>query len=115
MEYVEAIESADGRLVLVAFDDDAELLGLHEGFEHRIRKPQDLRAALQALSAGDTLGWPPASATAQATYDRLTARQRDYSVIGRWSRDDGLDLRELRLSRLLGRDPRCMLASPLAA
>lgn len=114
VEAVEAIETVDGRLVIAVFDEEYELLGLHAGFEATIRKPQDLRAALQAAAAGDIEGWP-ASANAQADYDRLTEHRHDYNVIGRWFRDEGLDLTELGMSRLLGRNPRAILATPLAA
>jgi hypothetical protein len=115
VEHVEAIETTDGRLVLAVFDEDIELLGLYEGFESRILAPQALRVALAAPAAGAIHGWPAACADAQATYDRLTEHRGDYNVIGRWSRDEGLDLIELKLSRLLGRGPRAILGRPLAA
>jgi hypothetical protein len=115
VEFVEVIETASGALVVAVFDEEAELLGLFEGFEHRIRIAQDVRAVLQCPADGVPQDWPAPCAKPQATYDRLTARATAYSVIGRWSRGAGLDLRELRLSRLLGRGPRNILASPLAA
>lgn len=115
VEFVEAIETASGALVVAVFDEEFELLGLFEGFEHHVHIAQDVRALLVAPVEGDTADWPAPCATAQATYDRLTARESAYSVIGRWTRQTGLDLSELRLSRLLGRGPRCILASPLAA
>lgn len=115
VEAVEAIETIDGRLVIVLFDDEIELIGVHEGFEDRIRSPQDLREMLTAASTGHAAGWPPASEDAQATYDRLTEYRHDYNVIGRWSQDAGLDLTELSFSRLLGRGPRAILGPRLAA
>ena len=115
VEFVEAIETTDGRLVMAVFDDDIELLGLFEGFESRIRAPQTLREALAAPAAGACGDWPAACSDAQGTYDRLTEHRWDYNVIGRWSRSEGLDLTELKLSRLLGRGPRAILGPPLAA
>lgn len=115
VEFVEAIETADGRIVMVAFDDDLVILGLFEGFEHRLHSAQDVRVALAAPAAGAMREWPASAAMPQRIYDRLTARPVDYCVIGRWSRDEGLDLRELRFSRLLGRGPRAILGPALAA
>lgn len=114
VEFVEVIE-AGSALVVAVFDEEFALLGLFEGFQDRIRIGQDVRAVLAAPAAGATQDWPVPCATGQATYDRLTSRESAYSVIGRWTRQTGLDLSELRLSRLLGRGPRCILASPLAA
>ena len=114
VDAVEAIETADGRLIMAVFDEEFELLGLYVGFESTIRTPQDLREALQAPAAGAIEGWQPASGDAQAAYDRLTEHRHAYNVIGRWFREEGLDLRELGMSRLLGRSPRAMLATRLA-
>ena len=72
-------------------------------------------AALAAPAGGAIAGWPPACENPQAAYDRITEHRWDYNVIGRWSRDEGLDLTELKLSRLLGRGPRASLGLRPAA
>lgn len=115
VEFVEAIETNDGQLYMAVFDDDLVILGLYPGFETRIRTPQDLRAALAAPASGDVGGWPPGCDNPQAAYDRITEHRWDYNVIGRWLRDEGLDLTELKLSRLLGRGPRASLGLRPAA
>lgn len=115
VEFVEAIETNDGQLFMAVFDDDLVFLGLYAGFESRIRTPQDLRAALAAPAGGAIAGWPPGCENPQAAYDRITEHRWDYNVIGRWSRDEGLDLTELKLSRLLGRGPRASLGLRPAA
>lgn len=111
VEMVEVIETTNGKLTLVIFDEEFEILGYYPAFELRLRTFEDLRTALAAPAAGPLHDWPAASKDAQARYDRLTEHRANYNVIGRWSRLYGMDLQELSLSRLLGRAPRARLAA----
>ena len=115
VEIVEAIETTDGQLFIAAFDDEFELLALHPGMGAHVTTPHLLRLALAAPAGAGTRGWPAACKDAQAVYDRITETRGHYNVIGRWLRDTGLDLTELRFSRLLGRAPRNILGPPSLA